>query len=117
MRAEIAHTGVSVSTVLPGLVQDTELSAGVKLPGAVSVEAADIALAVVGTVRNRRDETAVPGWLGLATATSNLFPEAVLSRAGQALGTHSGLDANDTAERASYLKRVAEQSVGQTHIT
>lgn len=55
VRSEVAPSGVSVSAVLPSMV-NTELSAGVPVPGPAAVEPEDIAAAVVHSVRtSRRD--------------------------------------------------------------
>src|SRR5439155_18078180 len=62
VRVEYAHTGVSVSAVLPTAVR-TRLTDGVPLGrGLPTVDPEDIAKAIVGSVRTRKAELPVPGY-------------------------------------------------------
>ncbi|MFX0580264.1 SDR family oxidoreductase [Nocardia nepalensis] len=109
VRDEVAEYGVSVSTVLPSLVR-TELGAGVAMPGAVTVEPADIAAAILDSVRTRRAEIVVPRWLGAAVDTANLLPSSLLEAGRKLAGANSrSSEANKSTDRADYLRRIAGQ--------
>ncbi|WP_329413295.1 SDR family oxidoreductase [Nocardia vinacea] len=109
VRDEVAEYGVSVSTILPSLVR-TELGAGLAMPRAVSVDPADIATAILDTVRTRRAETVIPRWLGAAVNTANLLPARLLEAGRKLAGAGNlGLEANKSADRADYLRRIATQ--------
>jgi short-subunit dehydrogenase len=80
VRAELAGTGVTISTVLPAAVR-TDLTAGLSLGAAIPTsEADDVAAAVVGTVRNARAEIQVPWWLPPMGVVEQAVPEALLDR-------------------------------------
>jgi hypothetical protein len=109
VRAEVAATGVSVTAVLPSMVK-TELAAGIPAPGSAAVEPADVARAVLDSVRTRRAEIAVPRWVGALTTAGGLLPEPVQRAVRALIKADRGLAANDNAARAAYLERLNQQA-------
>lgn len=112
MRAELEGSGVSVSTVLPSIV-NTELASGIPLPGLVTrtirVEPDDVARTVVSSVTNRRAELAVPRWLGAYPVLQPFVPPVIESLVRRAFGDDRALHRVDPAGRAAYDARVAER--------
>ena len=109
VRREYAATGVSVSAVLPSAVR-TELASGVPLGGALpTVDASDVARAIVDTVRTRRAETAVPRFVGGWDLLDALTPERVMTLARRLIGDDRALTALDPAAREAYVRRVGVQ--------
>ena len=109
VRDEVADHGVSVTTILPSLV-NTDLGAGLSMPAAVTVEPEDIAAAIVESTLHRRAEIVIPGWLGAAERTSHLLPNSVLQGLRrQAGGAELSTEANADPRRAEYLTRLGKQ--------
>jgi NADP-dependent 3-hydroxy acid dehydrogenase YdfG len=110
VRAELADTGVSVSTVLPSAVR-TDLASGVRLGrGMPTVEAEQVARAVVASVRTRRAEIPVPAYLRLFDLVDALVPDAVLRLARRLLDDRRALTGIDADARREYQQRVADQA-------
>jgi short-subunit dehydrogenase len=108
--AEYAHTGVSVSAVLPSAVR-TRLSSGVPLGrGMPTVDPEDIARAVVGSVGSRKAEIPVPGYLAGWDLVEAAVPERILSIGMRVLDGRRGLDKVDHAVRDQYERTIREQS-------
>lgn len=109
VREEYAHTGVSVSAVLPSVVR-TRLSSGVDIPSVLpTVDPDDVARAVVGSVASRRAEIPVPGYLagwGLLEATT---PEPLMRLGRRLLGGQRALT-GVRPERAAYEATIREQA-------
>ncbi|HZZ46815.1 MAG TPA: SDR family oxidoreductase [Pseudonocardia sp.] len=112
VRAEIADTGVSVSAILPSMVK-TELASGIPVPGAAAIEPTDVAEAVIDSVRTRRDEIAVPRWVGSLSTTASLLPENLQRLTRRLIRDDRGLVANDTPQRADHLDRIDQQARNQ----
>lgn len=80
VRAELAGSGVTISTVLPAAVR-TDLTARFSLgPTVPTSEADDVAAAVLATARNARAETQVPRWLPPMGVVEQAVPEVLLDR-------------------------------------
>jgi short-subunit dehydrogenase len=110
VRAEYAPSGVSVSTVLPAAVR-TGLASGVTLGGLLpTVEPADVARAVVGSVRTRRAEIPVPGWLAVFDLVDALTPEPVMRLVRRIVDDTRALTAVDHEARHEYAQRIADQA-------
>jgi NADP-dependent 3-hydroxy acid dehydrogenase YdfG len=110
VREEFAATGVSVSAVLPSAVR-TSLASGVPLGhGMPTVDPEDVARAIVSSVRTRRAEIPVPGYLRLFDVVDALVPEAVFRFGRRLLDDARALTAIDHEERAEYEQRVADQA-------
>jgi short-subunit dehydrogenase len=105
---ELRGSGVELSYVLPALV-NTELAAGMKRTRATRViEPADVAEAIVDTLRTPRLAVYVPHSMGPVTRFSALIPRAVGNRIMTASGSdHVILDSLGSAGRSAYEARVA----------
>jgi NADP-dependent 3-hydroxy acid dehydrogenase YdfG len=110
VRAEYAESGVSVSTVLPAAVR-TGLASGVTLGGLLpTAEPADVARAVVGSVRTRRAEIPVPGWLAVFDLVDALTPEPVMRLVRRIVDDTRALTGVDHEARHDYAQRIADQA-------
>jgi NADP-dependent 3-hydroxy acid dehydrogenase YdfG len=110
VRDEIADTGVSVSAVLPSAVR-TDLASGVRLGhGMPTVDPEHVARVIVGSVRSRRAEIPVPGYLRLFDLVDALVPDAVLRLARRMLDDRRALTGIDADARREYEQRVADQA-------
>ncbi|NYJ01752.1 NADP-dependent 3-hydroxy acid dehydrogenase YdfG [Nocardioides thalensis] len=108
-RLEMGGTGVSVTAVLPSAVR-TELSSGIDLGVLPTVDPEDIARAVVGSVRTRAAEIAVPSYVGLATKTVPFVPERVLNVLRRLTHDDAAITRVDEPVRRRYLDRIENKS-------
>ncbi|MGU3499588.1 SDR family oxidoreductase [Mycobacterium sp. C31M] len=110
-RREYADSGITVSAVLPSAVR-TELASGVRLgAGLPTVDAEDVAKAILGTVRTRAARTSVPRWVAPMWAlTDALVPEPVQRFVRDRIDDHRALTSIDTTGRAAYTQRLQRQS-------
>jgi NAD(P)-dependent dehydrogenase (short-subunit alcohol dehydrogenase family) len=106
-RLEYDTSGVSISAVLPSIVR-TELSMGIDYAGMPSVAPEAIAAAVVGSVRSRAAEIAVPGYVGKALLASTLLPESMMRGVRGLLKDDRAINAVDESRRV-YLDRIENQ--------
>lgn len=104
-RLELDRTGVSVTAVLPSAVR-TELASGIDYGILPSVEPEDIAAAVVGSVRSRSAEIAVPGYVGVAQTLTGLVPEPLMRGLRAAFRDDRAINAVDAGVRKKYLDRI-----------
>ena len=104
-RAELRDGGIDVSVVLP-LIVNTELGAGVHaVRGQRTVEATDVADAIVGVIVSPRFETWVPrSGLRLYRAMS-LMPRSWSEAVGRAVGAADALSNTDNRAREAYEAR------------
>jgi NADP-dependent 3-hydroxy acid dehydrogenase YdfG len=110
VRNEFAGTGVSVSAVLPSAVR-TGLVAGVQLGhGMPTVDPEDVARAIVASVRTRRAEIPVPGYLRLFDLVNALVPEPIFRLGRRLLDDARALTTIDHGARDDYEQRVADQA-------
>ena len=110
VRAEYADSGVSVSAVLPSAVR-TRLSSGVPLGrGMPTVDPEDVAAAIVGSVRTRRAEIPVPGYLAGWDLLDAVVPEQALRLGRRLIGDRRALTAVDGAQRGAYEQAIAAQA-------
>lgn len=110
VREEIEGTGVSVSTILPAAVR-TELASGVQLGrGMPTVGPDQVARAIVGSVRTRRAEIPVPGYLRLFDLVDALVPGPLLRLGRRLLDDRRALTGVDPEARRAYEQRVADQA-------
>lgn len=113
VRDEFAHTGVSVSAVLPSAVR-TRLTSGVpEGRGMPTVDPEDVARAIVGTVRTRRAETTVPAWLGAWDLVDAVVPERVQRLGKWLIDSRRGLTAVDHAVRDAYEQAIKQQAAAR----
>ncbi|BAD56812.1 SDR family oxidoreductase [Nocardia farcinica] len=104
VRAEIAGSGVTVTTVLPAATR-TELTSGVMLRLQPTLEPRQVAAAIVGSARRGDGEITVPRWLAPVTLAEELLPAPVLGWLKRVVGG-SRYGAYDAGERAAYLERI-----------
>lgn len=110
VREEFAASGVSVTAVLPSAVR-TGLSSGVRLGhGLPTVEPEDVARAIVRSVRTRRAEITVPGYLRLFDVVDALLPDPIVRLARRLLDDARALTSVDHDARREYEQRVADQA-------
>ena len=110
VREEFAGTGVSVSAVLPSAVR-TGLASGVPLGhGMPTVDPEDVARAIVASVRTRRAEIPVPGYLRMFDLVNAVLPEPVFRLGRRLLDDARALTSIDHDARAEYEQRVADQA-------
>lgn len=105
IRLEMADTGVSVTAVLPSAVR-TELSSGIDLGVLPAVDPEDIARAIVGSVRSRAAEIAVPGYVGFATKAVPFIPERIFGIFRRLVRDDAAINRVDHEVRRKYLDRV-----------
>jgi NAD(P)-dependent dehydrogenase (short-subunit alcohol dehydrogenase family) len=99
-RREYAGRGVSLTAVLPSAV-DTALSSGLDMRPIPKVQPEEIAAAVVGSVRSRKGEIAVPSYVGALAAAAAVTPEPVLSTIRRLMRDDRALRP-DSDERLAY---------------
>jgi NAD(P)-dependent dehydrogenase (short-subunit alcohol dehydrogenase family) len=103
-RQELDRSGVSVSAVLPSAV-DTELVAGLSFDPLPVIDPVRIAEAVVRSVRTRRGQIAVPGYMNALVSVSNALPEPVRRGVSRLVRGDRGLTDLDADARAAYVAR------------
>jgi NAD(P)-dependent dehydrogenase (short-subunit alcohol dehydrogenase family) len=112
VRDEVAGSGVTLTCVLPGIV-NTQLAAGIPLPPLIGplirVEPEDIAAAIVGSVANRRHELAVPRWLGIYPPLRPFVPHQLEQFVRRLVGHDRAMRPADPS-RAEYESRIAQQA-------
>jgi NADP-dependent 3-hydroxy acid dehydrogenase YdfG len=112
VRSEIEGSGVSLTAVLPSVV-NTELSSGIAVPrlfrALARVEPEDVAKAIVESCRARPHEVAVPRWLALYPALRPFIPRGLEAVVRRLVGDDRALSDVNPAQRASYSERVARQ--------
>ena len=109
VRTELDGTGVTLTTVLPSVV-NTELSSGFSVPFArfVRVEPEHVAEAIVDSVRDRPKEVAVPRWMGVYPVLRPFIPHQLESIVRRVLGDNKAMGPPDPT-RAIYSQRIAQQ--------
>ncbi|MEV0467486.1 SDR family oxidoreductase [Nocardia tengchongensis] len=110
-RLEFAPHGVSVSCVMPSAVR-TRLSSGLALGGGMpTVDPEDVAAAVLGTVRSRRAEVAVPNYLGPIDVALAAAPEPAVRLVRRLFNGDRALHPADAQVRARYEEQVRSIAV------
>lgn len=106
LRPELVGTGVTISLVLPSIV-NTELASGISLGlgRLIRVEPEDVAAAIVGSLEGRPREIAVPGWLGLYPVMRPMIPDWLETLARRLIGDDRALTGVDSTARAAYERR------------
>lgn len=107
VRAEIASSAVTVSTVFPTAVH-TELTAGVALDLLPTRQPEDIATAIVDSARHPRREITVPGWLSPMALVEELAPEPLLQRLKHLATLRRPPGHYDESVRRRYLDRIGQ---------
>lgn len=108
-RAELRPSGVDVSVVLP-LIVNTELGSGVHaVRGQRTVEASEVAEAIVGVITKPRFETWVPRSGGRLYRFMFLMPRAWSEALGRAVGAADALSNTDAGARQAYEARARRE--------
>jgi NADP-dependent 3-hydroxy acid dehydrogenase YdfG len=106
VRLELRGTGVSVSCVLPGIV-NTELAAGLHgIKGIPTAEPADVAEAIVNLIRTRRRAAFVPAVYAPVSRLVNMLPARAKDKLSQLLGGSEFMLEADRVSRSDYERRV-----------
>ena len=105
-RLEMAPHGVTLTAILPSAV-DTDLASGFDMKPIPKVRPGEIADAVVGSVRSRAAEIAVPRYVGALAAGTHLVPVPLMDRVRKVVRGDRALHP-DTAARAAYTARLDE---------
>lgn len=107
VRAEIAGSAVTISTVMPTAVH-TELTAGVSLALLPTREPDDVATAIVDTAEHSRREITVPRWLAAFGVVEELTPEPLLQRLKHLATLRQPPGHFDAESRRGYLDRIGQ---------
>lgn len=107
VRAEIASSAVTLSTVLPTAVH-TELTAGVALDLLPTRQPTDIAAAIADSAREPRREITVPRWLAPIGTFEEAAPEPLLQRLKHWATLRRPPGHYDESARRSYLDRIGQ---------
>ncbi|MBB2990630.1 short-subunit dehydrogenase [Mycolicibacterium iranicum] len=105
VRAEIASSAVTVSTVMPTAVH-TELTAGVALDLLPTRQPEDIAEAIAASASRPRSEITVPRWLAPMGTIEEAVPEPVLRRLKHLATLRRPPGHFDREARKDYLDRI-----------
>jgi short-subunit dehydrogenase len=112
VRPELAGTGVTLTVLLPGIV-NTELSSGIPIPrvirGIARIEPEDVARAIVESCETRPRELAVPRWLAVYPALRPLIPQRLETLVRKLIGDDKALRGVDPQGRAAYAERIDRQ--------
>lgn len=112
LHRELRHRGVGVSMILPGII-DTELSAGTKVPGwakpLATARPDDVAAGIVRALERDLPRVTVPIGLGLILKSVAGLPDRTRLAVAHALGFDQFVGGADSAVRARYHERLAEQ--------
>jgi hypothetical protein len=103
LRAELRATGVHVSVIMPTVVE-TELAAGTTHGRVRRLRPADVAAAVVATIRRPRPEVYVPGSVAALVRLRDALPSRVREAMVRAM-VPDQIAATDPATRTAYHKR------------
>jgi short-subunit dehydrogenase len=110
VREEYRDTGVSVTAVLPSAVR-TRLASGVPLGhGLPTVDPADVARAIVGSVRSRRAEITVPRYLAGWDLLNAAVPEPLMRLGRKLIGDRRALTSIEHDVRAAYDEAIGAQA-------
>jgi short-subunit dehydrogenase len=107
VRAELRGSGIDISVVLPAIVR-TELAAGLKEARLFkSIEATDVAEAIVKALRRPRFEVYVPASLNAMNRITRLMPRPVAEWIVRSLKGDQVLASAEHAARKDYEERAA----------
>ncbi len=99
VRAEVAGTGVSISTVLPAAVK-TDLAAGLDTSLMPISDPVDVARAIVASCTHPRAEISVPRWVSPIGQLVETLPEAIGEAAKRAVGAQRRITPDNPQARA-----------------
>jgi|GEM_PF-580488 len=108
VREEIADSGVTITTILPGAV-NTRLSEGIPMTGLGRIEPEDVADAAVASCRSRKSEVAVPRWLGALPLAETLLPASFMRAFRRMVRSDRVLTSADPRVRGRYEAEIRQQ--------
>lgn len=106
VRAEIAQSAVTITTILPSAVQ-TELAAGLDLRGVPKATPEEIAEEIVASCQHGRAEVTLPKWLFPIGTIEQALPEKFGNWVKRAVGAQNRISA-DTPESRQYQERLSK---------
>jgi short-subunit dehydrogenase len=107
VRAEIAGSSVTISTVMPTAVH-TELTSGVSLTLLPTREPDEVATAIADSAEHARREITVPRWLAAFGVVEEVTPEALLQRLKRLATLRQPPGHFDADSRRRYLDRIGQ---------
>ncbi|PBC42336.1 short-chain dehydrogenase [Rhodococcus sp. ACPA4] len=105
VRAEIAHTAVTVTTIMPAAV-NTELTSGVSLDLQPTLQPEQVGRAIADTARRPGREVTVPRWLAPIGTLEEAAPERLLQVAKRVVTRNRPPGDYDDTQRRAYLDRI-----------
>jgi NADP-dependent 3-hydroxy acid dehydrogenase YdfG len=105
IRAEIAHTNVTITTVMPTAVQ-TELTAGVTLDLLPTRQPEQIGTVIADSARRPGHEVTVPRWLSPFGLLEEVTPESLMQRIKRLATRNEPPGHFDEERRRDYLDRI-----------
>ena len=105
VRAEIAHTGVTITTILPSAVE-TELAAGLDLRGVPKATPEEIAVEIVASCQHGKPEVTLPKWLFPVGTIEQALPEKLGNWVKRTVGAQKRISA-DTPQSRKYQERLS----------
>ena len=105
VRAEIAHTAVTVTTVMPAAV-NTELTSRVSLDLQPTLEPEQVDRIIADTARQPVGEVTIPRWLAPIGALEEAAPERLLQAMKRIVTRYRPPRAYDDTQRRAYLDRI-----------
>lgn len=106
VRAEVAGTAVSITTVMPGAVK-TELTSGVSLDLQPVLEPEEVARAIADSARHPAREVTVPRWLAPFGTLEQAAPEPILETAKRLFTRNRPPGDFDAGGRREYIDRIS----------
>ncbi|RNL62134.1 SDR family oxidoreductase [Nocardioides marmoriginsengisoli] len=103
-RLEYVDRGISITAVLPSAV-DTALASGLDMKPIPKVKPSQIADAVVGSLRSRKAEIAVPSYVGALANAATLTPEPAMKAFRKLVRDDRALQP-DSEDRKAYRARL-----------
>ncbi|PRC43489.1 short-chain dehydrogenase, partial [Mycobacterium sp. ITM-2017-0098] len=107
VRAEIAYSAVTLTTVMPTAVH-TELTAGVSLDLLPTRQPEQIATVIADSALRSWREVTVPRWLAPVGAIEEAAPELLMQRLKQLATLRRPPGPFDALRRQSYLDRIGQ---------
>lgn len=90
VRAEIADSNVTITTVMPSAVQ-TELAAGLNIRGVPKASPEEVAEEIIASCSHCKAEITVPRWLTPVKAVEEVLPEKTGRGPGSAIARYAGI--------------------------
>lgn len=109
VREELRGSGVDLSVIMPGVV-DTELAVGTASGAAKVLQPADVARAVVQTIKRPRFEVTIPSYIGPLVRFIGILPQGVRDIVLRKMVPDQVAATRGSSERADYEFRAAMHS-------